>query len=60
MKYVKEAAKVLDRLFVSGGTKTGERGIMMHDGTAVPIELIQKIFSVSREEAEKISRRPRK
>lgn len=46
-----DAAKVVDRLLVAGGVRGKSGGIRLSDGTAVPVEVIQHQFGVSRERA---------
>lgn len=49
-----------DILRVVGGVSSTptHQGIRMSDGSPVPVEVIMEQFGVSREEAEKIARRP--
>ena len=54
----KDAAKITDRLRMSGGGKRpGYRGIQMPDGSPVPVEVIMKQFGVNQLQAGQIAER---
>jgi hypothetical protein len=58
MNPLKEVTRIKDRVFVSGGVRTHDRGgLVSADGKPVAPELIARAFQVSIEEATEISRR---